>query len=69
MVLVSTQAIANETCYSGPPDIPGTPEELISSYFVRESTHQHVHPMANSPFKFVTQVSHGSPEYGVAQKS
>ena len=64
ILVFSTQVIAlTQTCYSGPPNMLGTPEELISSYFGQENQ-QHVHPMANSTVTFVPQVSHASPESG-----
>jgi len=46
----------SQTCYNGT-KTRGTPEELTSTYFVRESTHQHVHPMANAELDFIAQVS------------
>ena len=48
-----------QTCYDGT-ETSGTPEELISTYFMRQSNYKHVHPMANSPFQFVAQVSRKS---------
>ena len=44
-----------DTCYNGI-DKEGTPEELISTYFMRQTNNQHVHPMANAPFEFVPTV-------------
>ena len=65
MVMCAAQASAlTQECPLKGTQVPGTPEELISSYFVRETTHQHVHPMANAPFEFVMQVSHTSTESG-----
>jgi len=45
-----------QPCYDGT-ETRGTPEELISTYFVRKSNHEFVHPMANAPFEFVKEVS------------
>ena len=57
IIIVMVSMAHTQTCYSGN-KTRGTPEELISAYFVRERTRQHVHPMANSPFELSPQVSH-----------